>query len=270
MMVMNLKPLKKYSQNFLKNKCIQKKIVDALDSKENDIIIEIGAGFGNLTQLLVKKPYKELILLEIDPRCIKILNERFGKDAMIINRSILEFNFKELNIGGKVKVIGNIPYHLTSPIIFTLLKFKTHLDQAVLMVQKEVADRILAKPSCKEYGVLSIMVAYKADVQRLFNVGRNNFYPVPQVDSAVINLNMKPEVTDIIDYNLFNQVVRITFQTRRKMLRNSLSRFLGKNIIDKIKTISLLKRPEQLSLQDFINLSNEIYRIINNKLMLTI
>jgi 16S rRNA (adenine1518-N6/adenine1519-N6)-dimethyltransferase len=268
MMANHLKPLKRYSQNFLKTIHFQQKIVEALNCQDNDVVIEIGAGTGNLTRLLVASPARKVILFEIDPRCIKILKKNYGQRALIIESSILDFNFSKFDYGPgfKIKVVGNIPYHLTSAIIFKLLDSKRYIFQAVLMLQQEVADRILAQPNNKEYGVLTLMVACQAHVQRLFNVDRNNFFPIPNVDSTVINLLIKTGASGILDLDLFSKLVRTTFQTRRKMLRNSLMRLLKYEYIKSIKSVSLLNRPEQLSFEDFKNLTNEISKLNNNLL----
>ena len=259
-----IRPIKRYGQNFLINPHINKKIVDSLESNRDDIIIEIGAGLGNLTQMIISKPYKRLIVLETDPRCIKILEERYNNSITIRQTSIIDFDFRDLfsKHGQKIKVIGNIPYNITSGIIFKLLENNEYISIAILLVQKEVANRILATPHSKAYGVLSVMVQSKASIKRLFNISRKNFYPIPNVDSSVISLELKLNIDDIIDYELFNKIVRNCFQMRRKMLYNSLKQLLQRNQLTKITCIKLSLRPEELSLQDFKNISNEISKLV--------
>jgi 16S rRNA (adenine1518-N6/adenine1519-N6)-dimethyltransferase len=255
-----IKPIKRYGQNFLINPQIGNRIVDSLGIQSGDIIVEIGSGLGSLTQLLKCKPFKKLILLETDLRFIKVLKEKYHNDIIVKQTSIIDFEFQELFsiYGQKVKVIGNIPYNITSGIIFKLLENNEFISRAILLVQKEVAIRILAQPNCKDYGTLSIMVQSKAHINKLFNVSSNNFYPVPKVDSSVINLEFRSDIDDIIDYDLFSKIIHSCFQMRRKMLRNSLTQLLNKNQLAKIKCIKLTLRPEELSIQDFKNLSNEI------------
>lgn len=262
-MIYNFKPSKKYGQNFLTNIQISEKIVTALDSKSGDIVLEIGAGLGSLTQVLIKKALRKLIVLETDLRCVEILTEKFYNDLYIKQTSILEFKFDDLfnKYGKKVKVIGNIPYNITSAIIFKLIDNSDYISRIVLMVQKEVAKRILAKTNCKDYGIFSVMIQSKADVRLLFDVKRNNFYPVPNVDSSVIRLDFRQKADDIIDYKLFSKIVHECFKTRRKMLHNSLKRIVKENYIERIESVPLSVRPEELSIKDFKNLSNELYRI---------
>jgi 16S rRNA (adenine1518-N6/adenine1519-N6)-dimethyltransferase len=262
-MIDNFKPSKKYGQIFLTNIQISEKIVTELDPKSSDIVLEIGAGLGSLTQILVKKSLSCLIVLETDLRCVEILTEKYFNDLNIKQISILEFKFDDLfnEYEKKVKVIGNIPYHITSAIIFKLIENSDYISRIVLMVQKEVANRISAKTNCKDYGIFSIMIQSKADVKLLFDVERNNFYPVPNVDSAVIRLDFSQKTNDIIDYNFFSKIVHECFKTRRKMLHNSLKRIINENQIARIESVPLSLRPEELSIQDFKNLSNELSRM---------
>ena len=132
------------------------------------------------------------------------------------------------------------------------------------MVQKEIADRLLAGTHCKEYGILSVLAGSHAKIIRLFNVKRNNFYPVPKVDSSIIKMEMVENIDDISDYAIFQKIVRGCFNTRRKMLQNSLKRYLSAGIINKIKSVPLTVRPEELSIQDFKNLANETARLTEN------
>jgi 16S rRNA (adenine1518-N6/adenine1519-N6)-dimethyltransferase len=263
-MPVKIKPFKKYGQHFLKNINIANKIVDALEPVDDEIIVEIGAGPGILTDILFQREYKQLIALEIDPRFIKILKERYGSKINIIEQSVLDFSFKDIAIKSKqrIKVIGNIPYNITSPILFKLIEYCQYISDAVLMVQKEIADRLLAHICCKEYGILSILVGYHARILNLFNVKRENFYPEPKVDSTVIKMEMYKARNSISDYPLFNRIVHVCFNTRRKMIQNSLKRLLPPDAIVKIKTVPLTARPEELSIQNFIALTNEIMGIM--------
>ena len=261
-----IKPLKKYGQNFLQNHYFAEQIVNALESQNDELLIEIGPGTGVLTELIIKENYTEFIALEIDGRFIANLTEKCGSKIKIIQQSILDFDFNELDrsFRRKVKIVGNIPYNITSQIIFKLLENRQYISRAVLMVQKEVANRLISKSHTKDYGILSVMVRCHAEVKRLFNVGRKNFFPAPKVDSSVIQFDLIDKPEGIKDFELFRNIVRTTFQTRRKILQNSLKRLFSLDILHSMTSIDLKKRPEELSLQEFKNLSNEIFTIQNN------
>jgi 16S rRNA (adenine1518-N6/adenine1519-N6)-dimethyltransferase len=257
-MATQIKPLKKFGQNFLQNKYYAEKIVDSLNCKENDIILEIGAGKGVLTELLIQKKYKKLSVIEIDQRLAKLLEEKFSTDLTVIQDSILNVSFEQLVEDDRIKIIGNIPYNITSDIIFKIVDNFKHIKRAVLMVQKEVASRLVAETKTKDYGILTIFVGFHSKVQRLFNVNRENFYPVPNVDSSVVCFDFDILQNKTFDYRLFKKIVRTGFTSRRKMLRNSLKKLLISSDIDEISSISLDRRPEELSIEDFKILTNEI------------
>ncbi|MCK4754161.1 MAG: ribosomal RNA small subunit methyltransferase A [Calditrichia bacterium] len=257
-MATQIKPLKKFSQNFLQNKYYAEKIVDSLICRENDIILEIGAGKGVLTELLIQKKYKKLSVVEIDQRLAKLLEEKFSTDLTVIQDSILNVSFEQLAEDDRIKIIGNIPYNITSDIIFKIIDNYKYIKGAVLMVQKEVANRLVAETKTKDYGILTIFVSFHSKVQRLFNVDRENFYPVPNVDSSVVYLDFDILQNKTFDYRLFKKIVRTGFNSRRKMLRNSLKKLLILNEIDEISSILLDRRPEELSIEDFKILTNEI------------
>ncbi len=257
-MATQIKPLKKFGQNFLQNKYYAEKIVDSLNCRESDIILEIGAGKGVLTELLIQKKYKKLSVIEIDQRLAKLLEEKFSTDLTVIQDSILNVSFEQLVEDERIKIIGNIPYNITSDIIFKIVDNYKYIERAVLMVQKEVASRLVAETKTKDYGILTIFVGFHSKVQRLFNVNRENFYPVPNVDSSVVCLDFDILQNKTFDYRLFKKIVRTGFTSRRKMLRNSLKKLLILSDIDEISSISLDRRPEELSIEDFKILTNEI------------
>jgi 16S rRNA (adenine1518-N6/adenine1519-N6)-dimethyltransferase len=266
-MPISFKPFKKFGQNFLTNKNIAAKIVHALEPVKNEIIVEIGAGSGILTEILFYKNYQPIITLEIDPRFILNLQKRFAGKISIIQQDILDFSFRELYIKYKspIKVIGNIPYNITSPILFKLIENDQYISQAILTVQKEIACRLLADPACKEYGILTILIGYHAKVQRLFNVKKENFYPKPKVDSTVIKIDMFQGEKKVCDYQLFRDMVHLSFNTRRKIMRNSLRKILSIDEMNAIGSVPLSARPEELSIQNFITLTNEISAILKKR-----
>lgn len=258
--------LKRFGQNFLHNTFLQKKIVDSLEIKSGDCILEIGPGLGALcSHILDQKPfcYKAI---EIDDRLIPELQSRFPKGMNLIHADFMKIELYNLLIAikEKNKVIGNIPYNITSPILFKLIDSYEILGRAVLMIQKEVARRITSNHGNKEYGILSVISQTYCETKYLFTVDRGNFSPVPGVDSAVIRLSFLTEVGDIGNHQLFRKIVRQTFNYRRKMLRNSLCRSFDKRIVYSIESIDLSLRPEQLTIQDFKNLSNELQHKAGN------
>jgi len=257
-MAAEIKPLKKFSQNFLKSFYYSEKIVAALDCQPDDIILEIGAGTGSLTDILVKQSYKHITVLELDSRLYDLLDQKYGSRITVVNRSILDFSINDLAKDSRIKVIGNIPYNITSNIIFKIIENHAYIKRAVIMVQKEVADRLLAKTRTKDYGILTVFVRCHSNIFRVLDVSRENFYPVPNVDSSVINLDLFEKTDGITDYQFFRKVVRVCFNNRRKMLRNSLKKIISDSDINKIKSVQLNMRPEELTVQDFKCLSNEI------------
>jgi len=261
-----INPLKKYGQNFLTNTEIAKKIIDSLQISNDDVIMEIGPGKGALTGLILEKSPLKFYAFEIDPRMAQFLKKKFGDGVEVKLKDVLHFSATglKLNKGQRIKVVGNIPYYITSPIIFKLLEEKKYIEKIVLMIQKEVADRLVAVPNNKIYGILSVMAASQAEVTKLFNVSKNNFYPVPKVDSAVIQMDFVEALEEISDLDLFRKIVHTVFNTRRKMLQNSLKRMLNENTIAKIQSVSLSLRPENLTVSDFKFLTDEISHLLKN------
>ncbi len=272
----DLHPKKKWGQNFLVDHNIIEKIISTADINQNDYIVEIGSGLGALTQELAKTA-KGVLSIDIDESLRQPLEEVLEP---FTNCKLLFADVLQLDIGielknafglaeiPKYKVCANIPYNITSPIIFKLLEENnSYLNTATLMIQKEVANRILAKPDNKEYGLLTIMVEYYAQAELGLNVSRNCFYPRPQVDSSVIKLiPYDILVADLYDEKIFKSFTRSAFQKRRKTILNISSDFfrieknIAKSLLEEIK-IAPLHRPENLTLYDFIKLVNAFSKI---------
>ena len=259
------RPSRKWGQNFLTDANVARKIAAAVQTPPPRLLIEIGPGKGMLTRYLLEyqEPY---VGIEIDPQLAAYLKETYGN---LSHFHLLEGDFLEMDLQALVAnypehhpvVLGNIPYNITSPILFKLLDHATRLREAILMVQKEVALRLVADPGTKDYGILRILTAVWADVTYLFTVPAARFYPRPKVDSAVVRLQFSSRYAEkIADYNLFRTIVRHSFQQRRKMLKNSLIPLLPEGIMDKLKDV-WRKRPEQLSIDEWIALSNQIAQI---------
>lgn len=246
---------KKWGQNFLVDNNLLEKIINnvKIDSDEN--VLEIGPGQGALSEKLVGI-CNELHMVEIDRDLITILKQHNKlSQAEIINQDILKVDLPTLDIKNPV-VVGNIPYNITSPIVFWLIKHLASWNRAYLMVQKELAQRLTAKIGTKDYSRLTVMTSLYFDIKICFLISPNVFLPKPKVQSAFIEI-MKKENSYHKDINLklFDQIVRMAFNQRRKMLRNSLSSL---KIDVKNCAIDFTKRPEQLSIEDFIEISNNI------------
>lgn len=265
----SVRPLKRFGQNFLTNPNIAEKIVDALEIKKDDSIIEIGPGKGVLTKILSGKDLIQVVAIELDSRLINDLNILNAENP---NVKIIQNDFMEMALADfvvqdkKIKIIGNIPYHLTSSILFKLFENFQLISRVVLMIQNEVANRIVSHPGNKEYGILSVLTGLHGQVKKEFGVKKTNFYPIPKVDSAVISINFHSGLDGLHDYDLFLKLVKGCFQTRRKMLQNSLKRVFGEDITRSLSATNLQKRPEELSVKEFISLSNEIFDLRKAKL----
>ena len=255
-----VKPRKRLGQNFLVNKGIRKKILEAGEFEREDLVIEVGPGLGFLTEELVKKA-KKVIAFEIDPVFCQILKERFSssQNLIVINQDFLEadlFSFPSF------KIFGNLPYYITTPLLFKILKEKDRLNLAVVMVQKEVAGRILSSPGNKEYGVLTLSLQFSSSISKIADVSPGSFFPSPGVSSTILQIRprRKPPV-EVGDENLLFKIIQVTFQQRRKTILSSLSRSFKqkkKDLIIKLKDIGIdpKARPETLSLLEFAKLSD--------------
>ncbi|MCQ2548373.1 MAG: 16S rRNA (adenine(1518)-N(6)/adenine(1519)-N(6))-dimethyltransferase RsmA [Clostridia bacterium] len=263
---------KSLGQNFLQDQGIIDEIVDAAQIGQEDLVIEIGPGGGALTKELIKEAGK-LIAVELDDRLIPELNARFMPygNFQLIHEDILKVDLqeiihRELESGQlkKVKVIGNLPYYITTPIIMGLLEKGIPADSITIMMQKEVGDRILAKPNTKAYGALSIAVQYYSEVEKVLDVPRHCFYPQPNVDSIVLKLNIKKQKDiEVVDEGLFFETVKAGFGMRRKTLLNSLTLIQGidKGQIGKaldLAGIDPARRAETLTIEEFATLAKAI------------
>ena len=244
---------KKWGQNFLTDSNLLDRIVRTVEPQENDSFLEIGPGDGSLTELIFPK-VKKMVVVEIDPLLIKHLSIRSDLDGLhIIHGDILLQDIEDLPIEEPVRIVGNIPYNITSSIIFWLIEQLDFWDDAFIMMQKEVAQRLTANIGTKQYSRISVVVGAYPDMEMCFKIPPDVFIPKPKVESAIIRFTKKssPIVADN-QYVKFNKIVKMAFSKRRKMLRNSLNDFDIPVSIQ--EEIDFTRRPETLSIEEFAKL----------------
>jgi 16S rRNA (adenine1518-N6/adenine1519-N6)-dimethyltransferase len=269
----DIRPRTRLSQSFLIDPNITSKIAGLLEPGPADTVVEIGPGLGVLTGLIAAQ-VKKVIAVEIDPGLVDILKAEIRRDSVeIVHGDFLKFDFQGIFDGispdnARVKVIGNVPYNISSAIVFRLLECRHLISSAVLMFQKEVAERIAAGPGSRDYGIVSVIVSMYAGIRREFVVPPSCFYPRPKVDSAVVKMAFRERpLVDLQNPEIFRELVRSSFAQRRKTLLNNLknSRFSDSGRIESILYncgIDGKRRAESLSPEEFGMLSNEISRTI--------
>ena len=251
---------KKYGQNFLNDQGILQKIYKSISPNPNDLIIEVGPGSGNLTKWL-QKYNCNIICYEIDKSLQEQLKSIKNEKTQIFFKDFLEADLTADLSTIKYEnlyVIANIPYYITTPIIKKITFANINPQGLVLMVQKEVADRLSAKPKTKDYGYITVLLNYFYDIKKLFNVSKNCFYPRPNVDSAIIKLT--PNNKEKTDFNIFNNLIESAFQFKRKNLRNNLKTF-NLDIIAPVleaNDYSLNNRAEEIPIEVYIEISNKL------------
>jgi 16S rRNA (adenine1518-N6/adenine1519-N6)-dimethyltransferase len=255
-----LKPIKRLGQNFLQDPNTIRRIVDALDAGPDDAVVEIGPGAGALTGLLAER-YPNFAAIEIDDRAADLLEEELP-GTRIIRQDILDTDWSALARSmnaDRLHVIGNLPYYITSQILFSLLDAAPVIGEAVIMMQYEVAERLVADPRTKSYGILSVAVQLAGAVEILFPVSRNVFYPKPDVRSAMVKLRFPAMPPDMANPAFLRTLVRTAFNQRRKTLRNSLSRILTDDMPLLPEDLAG-RRAEELSPHDFVALADYLLR----------
>ena len=253
---MSVRAKKHLGQHFLNDELISQQIADSLIGENYKNVLEIGPGMGVLTKYLLKKDFTTHVI-EIDLESVEYLKAHYLNLAdRIISKDFLKIDLTEFFGKEQVAIIGNFPYNISTQILFKTLENRHQIPEFSGMFQKEVAKRIAEKEGSKVYGIISVLTQAFYDVEYLFTVPPTVFIPPPKVDSGVIRLTRKENYTLPVDEKLFYKVVKTAFQQRRKTLRNSLKTL---NLSDNLREDTIFaKRPEQLSLQEFINLTSKI------------
>lgn len=263
---MNFDFKKSLGQNFLKDNNITEGIADSVDYKENNLVIEIGPGAGALTKKLLKK-VDSAILYEIDTRLEDILKEELKE---FDNYELIFGDFLERNVKEDLKkynydnlyIVANLPYYVTTPIISKIVEDDIEASEIVIMIQKEVADRLSAKIGTKEYGQLTVFLNYFFDIKKVFNVSKNCFVPKPNVDSAVIKMIRKENREYLKDVNHFSKLVKDSFRFKRKTIKNNLNGY----DLDRINMVlskygfDISCRSEMIPYNVFVEISNELLK----------
>lgn len=270
----HLTPRKQWGQHFLRNPHIARRIVQLLELQPGDTVVEIGPGTGALTEHLVLLPIR-LVAIEIDPRCLELLRHRFPAELFphleLVHGDVLEYDLRTLaqqtlqHKGRKLALIGNLPYNISSPVLFRLFQIAPLLSQAVFMVQREVAYRLTALPGTKQYGILRLACWVVAEAELCFHVPATAFRPAPQVVSSVVSLRFRPQAWSGALYVGFLELLHAVFGQRRKQLRNTLRQYLSRlplplpvEEILQHAGIAPTRRPEELTPDEFVRL----YRVI--------
>ncbi|AOS96754.1 Ribosomal RNA small subunit methyltransferase A [Microbulbifer aggregans] len=256
------KARKRFGQNFLVDENIIERIVRAIAPKEEDRLVEIGPGQGAITELLLKR-CPSLTAVELDRDLIPLLKFKFRDypDFSIIEQDALKFDFGSLAGDDQLRIVGNLPYNISTPLLFHLLGFRGKIRDMHFMLQKEVVDRLSAVPGNKSYGRLSVMVQYHCRVQGLFPVPPQSFRPAPKVDSAIVRLvphANPPYPAD--DEDLLERLVNVAFQQRRKTLRNAIKPLYPDLDVSEL-SIDASRRPETLSVKEFVELANHLSKL---------
>ena len=263
---MKIKAKKSLGQNFLIDKNIIKSIVNVGDVKKNNVILEVGPGTGNLTEYILKKNPKKIFVIEKDSNLVNLLNGKFSDKINILNKDILKFDLNNIS-KEKIIIFGNLPYNISTKILTQWItaheKFKCY-KKLILMFQKEVADRILAKTNSRNYGRLSIISNWRLNIKKEFNISPQCFFPKPKVDSTLLSFVPKKEFYYIKNPENLEKITRIFFNQRRKMIKNPLKQiFKNPEKVAVNFKLNLNLRPQNLSPLTYFNITREYERLSN-------
>lgn len=254
-----MKPRKRFGQHFLRDPNVLNKLLSVIAPKPTDHLVEIGPGQGVLTELLLPT-VKRLDAIEIDRDLITVLEERFsGNNNLRIHQAdALKFDLNTIETDNKrLRIVGNLPYNISTPLLFKLFSYGNLIQDMIFMLQKEVVDRLTATPGSHDYGRLSVMAQYFCENSELFTVGPGAFSPPPKVESAVVCLIPRQHTHPVNDLNLLAAIVREAFSYRRKTLRNCLKKYISVEDLQALN-IDPIKRPQELTVEDFVKISNMV------------
>ena len=262
---MRIIPKKSLGQNFLNNTKILSNIINTGQVSVNDIILEIGAGTGNLTEKIIDKNPKELYVVEKDKNLSNLLKKRFGSKIFIINKDILEC-YNEFKFNQPIKVFGNLPYNISTKILISFIKIKNlekFFEKFIFVFQKEVAERIIAKENSKNYGRISILTSWRMDHEKVTDISPNCFEPVPKVWSSLVLLKPKLNFQSINKIKNLEHITNIFFNQRRKMIKKPMKElFYNFDVVAKELNINLNLRPQNLSKDIYLKLC-KLYEGLN-------
>ncbi|MCB1986046.1 MAG: 16S rRNA (adenine(1518)-N(6)/adenine(1519)-N(6))-dimethyltransferase RsmA [Burkholderiales bacterium] len=250
------KARKRFGQNFLVDQHVIAEIIDIINPQPEERMVEIGPGLGALTRPLLKT-LDHLVVIELDRDIVEKLEKEFTQDKLTVySADALRFDFSIL--GDKLRIIGNLPYNISTPLLFHLNQFSKLIIDMHFMLQKEVVERLVAKPSTPAYGRLSVMLQYRFEMEQVFSVLASSFRPVPKVESAIVRmLPIKQSTLAVANEALFSQLVAAAFSQRRKTLRNTLSRYLTKDDFTRL-TIDPGARAENVTVEEYIHITNDL------------
>ncbi len=261
-------PRKRLGQNFLNQPQTARRIVEAAAIEAADTVVEVGPGLGALTRYLLQRGSR-LVLVEVDPDLARYLSERpdlAGGRVSILCRDVLSLSFESIKDedGGRLIVVGNLPYNISSPLLFLLLESRCWVDRCVFMVQREVGERLAAAPGSRQYGVLSVLLQACAHVRLLFRIGPNQFFPRPKVDSVVVKIDFdRPPLAALPSFHVLRRVVNAAFSKRRKKLKNSLKQLFPERahwLEELLRELDLDpgRRPETLTPEEYVRLTRRL------------
>lgn len=251
-------PRKRFGQNFLKDQSVLDNIISTITPRISDVMLEIGPGLGAMTEKLLPHLSK-LTVVELDRDLVAYLENRFPSEKLTVHCSdALDFDFSKIvpASGKKIRIVGNLPYNISTPLLFHLMDFASLIEDQHFMLQKEVVERMVADPGNKAYGRLSVMLQWRYDMEMLFTVPPDAFKPAPKVDSAIVRMIPK-ENPESCSLTTLEQITTQAFSQRRKMVRNNLAPFFSESELVNLG-IDPTKRPEDLTVEQFIHLSNHL------------
>ena len=255
---MQLKPKKSLGQNFLHDKNIIDKIINASKINSSDEVLEIGPGTGNLTEFIISKKPKKIYVIEKDESLVRDLEKQYSKKINIIKKDILKISY-EFYSGKKFLILGNLPYNISTKILSNFcINNKLNISRMILMFQKEVAERILANVNSKEYSRITILSKWKFDIQKITDVSPNSFFPKPKVTSTVLEFIPKKKIHKIIDPKNLEKITRVFFSQRRKMIKKPISFLFKDSQFDYKKfNVDPSDRPQNIDVDKYLKIVNE-------------